>query len=225
MSDNEYIYEIINNENDARYCAQLIAEEFSAYNPITLFDQITSSCFFDQCSWPLMKDTLPEHLSFLARHRSTGEIVGAVIACDLYLQHQKKHLCDTSNILHTIAVDDLLEEMDQFFISRDFGQELKANMVLHITLCAVRVQHSGKGIAGQMRQALCDYAREKKGFQYILVQVTNQATRHIFVNKMGGKEVTVIDPTTWIWKKKDKGLLYPYKDYKGGVIPNILVKL
>jgi hypothetical protein len=225
MSDSEYIYEIIDDDNDARYCAQLIAEEFCAHNLITVFDQITPTHFYEACSWPLMKDMLAEHLSFLARHRLTGEIIGATIAGDLYLQHQKNHLCDTSNRLHTIPVSDLLDEMDNLFISRDFGQELKPNMVLHIGLGAVRGQHSGKGVASQIRKILCDNARDKKGFQYLLVQTTNPATRHIYLNKMNGKEVTIIDPTTWIWKKKGDELLYPYKDYKGGLIPNILVKL
>jgi ribosomal protein S18 acetylase RimI-like enzyme len=225
MADSEYKYEIIDNEDDARDCAQLIAEEFSAYNPITVFDHITPTCFFEETSWPLMKDMLHEHLSFLARHRPTNEIIAAVIAGDLYLQHKNKHLCDTSNLLLTIPVGDLLDEMDNLFISRDFGQELKPNMILHITVCAVRSQHAGKGVAKEIVQNICDYAREKQGFQYILVQVTNQATRHIFVNKMGGTEVTVIDPTTWIWKKKGDELSCPYKDYKGGSIPNILVKL
>jgi len=76
-----------------------------------------------------------------------------------------------------------------------------------------------------LREIVCNNACNKKGFQYLLVQTTNQATRHIYLNKMNGKEVTIIDPTTWIWKNKDNELLYPYKDYKGGLIPNILVKL
>jgi hypothetical protein len=87
------------------------------------------------------------------------------------------------------------------------------------------MQHSGKGIANGIQKAISNYARDKRNFQYILVQVTNQVTRHIFVNNMGGKEVTIIDPTTWVWKKKGDELFYPYKDYQGGLIPNILIKL
>ncbi|CAF1399068.1 unnamed protein product [Adineta steineri] len=222
MSNDEYIYEIIKNEDDARYCAQLIAEEFSAHNPITYFDRITSTCFFNECSWPLLKNVLDEHISLLVRDRSTNKIIATTFAGDLYLQHEKKNLSDTS---HTIAVDHLLDEMDELFIKQDFGQELKPNMVLHVTLCAVHSQYAGKGIITQMCKRICDYASKEKGFQYILVQVTSQATRHIWVNKLGGKEVTIIDPTTWIWKRKGDEVLYPYKDYEGGLIPNILVKL
>ncbi len=225
MCDSEYIYEMIDNDNDARDCAQLIAEEFCAHNAITIFDQITPKHFYDLCSWPSMKDIFMEHLSFLARHHLTGEIVGAIIAGDLYLENQQNHLCNTSNQLHTIPVSDLLVEMDDIFISRDFGQELKPNMVLHVGLGAVRAQHSGKGVASQLRKIVGNNARNKKEFQYLLVQTTNPATRHIYLNKMNGKEVTIIDPTTWIWKNKDDELLYPYKGYKGGLIPNILVKL
>ncbi|UJR32354.1 hypothetical protein I4U23_019817 [Adineta vaga] len=225
MSDSEYICEITTNENDARVCALLIAEEFSAHNPITCFDQITPTCFFDQSSWPLMKDMLPEHLSVLVRHRSTNEIVAATIAGDLYLERQRKHLCDISNLSHTIPVDVLLNEMDDLFISRDFGQELKMNMVLHFPFCAVRLEHSGKGILTQMMQFACKNARETKGFQYLLGQTTHQATRHVWIKKFAGKEVTIIDPTTWIWKKNGNELTYPYKNYKGGSIPNILIKL
>ncbi|CAF1409920.1 unnamed protein product [Rotaria sp. Silwood1] len=225
MTENEYIYEIIDNETDARYCAQLLAEEFSAHNPMTYFDQITPTYFLNETSWPLMKDMFPEYLSFLVRHRSTGDIIGALIAGDLYLQHEKQQLCNTSDMLHNIPLDDLLEEMDNLFITRDFGQELKPNMVLHIEMCAIRKQYSGKGIGNQIVKVACDHAHHKHGFQYVLAQVTNDATRHIFLNKMGGKEVTIIDPTTWIWKKNDNESICPYKDYKGGVIPNILIKL
>lgn len=227
MDENEYIYEIINNENDAKLCAQLLAEEFCISNPITIFDQIKPTVFYNETSWPTMKDVYEEHLSFLVRVRSTGEIVGAVAAGDLYLQHERKRLStNQSNILPSkIPVGDLIDELDESFISKDFGEELKANTVLHIVLCAVRSQYSKFGIASRFRQVISDYARNTRGFQYLLLQATHPATRHIYVNKMNGKEVTIIDPTTWIWKKNSNGLLNPYKDYKGGLIPNILVKL
>ena len=224
MSDGEYVYEVIRNENDALFCAQLIAEEFCTSNPITVFDGVTTDCFFQAVSWPLMQDMLEEGLSFLARHRSSGEIVGAIIAGDLYTHHQK-HTYDPSSAPQVIPVSDLLDEMDHVFITRDFQQELKANLVLQITVGAVRRQHSGKSIAYQMSVAMCDYARNRHGFQYALVQVTNPATRHIYVDKMNGIEVTIVDPTSWVWKKKHEGSLYPYKGYQGGSIPNILIKL
>ncbi len=184
MSEREYIYEIITSDNDARYCAQLLAEEFCAHNPITLFDQITPEHFYEACSWPLMKEMYTENLSLLARQRSTGEIVAATIAGDLYLDHERKQLSDASNVSQSIAVGDLLDEMDNLFISRDFGQELKPNMVLHMTLGAVRAQHSGKGIASEMRKHICDHARDQRGFQYLLVQTNlcNGAERKILTN-------------------------------------------
>jgi hypothetical protein len=224
MTDNEYVYEVINNETDALFCAKLIAEEFCAHNPITMFDQITAKCFFEECSWPLMKDMFHEQLSFLARHRSSGEIIGAIVAGDLYTYHHR-HPYDPSTPPQIIAASDLLDEMDNLFISHDFGQELKSNLVLHITVGAVRAQHSGKGVVTQMSIAMCNHARDKQGFKYAFVQVTNSITQHIYLNKMNGKEMTIIDPTTWIWKKKNNQLLCPYKNYKGGPIPNILIQL
>ena len=72
---------------------------------------------------------------------------------------------------------------------------------------------------------MCRYAQHKKGFKYALVQVTNKVTRHIYINKMDGKVVTVVDRTIWLWEKKSDQLSYPYKDYKHGSIPNILIEL
>ncbi|CAF0742080.1 unnamed protein product [Adineta ricciae] len=224
MSDEEYVYEVISNENDALFCARLIAEEFCASNPITVFDGVKTDCFFQDVSWLLMQDMLEEGLSFLARHRSSGEIVGAVVAGDLYIHHQK-YAYDPSSAPQSIPASDLLDEMDHLFVTRDFQQELKANLVLHITVAAVRRQHSGKNVAYQMNVAMCDYARNRHGFQYAFVQVTNPATRHIYVDKMNGIEVTIVDPTSWVWKKKHEGSFCPYKDYQGGLIPNILIKL
>lgn len=221
MPDNEYIYEIITNENDARCAAQLIAEEFSAYNPITCFDRISSEQFYRYCSWPIMQRTWSEGLSMLARQQSNGEIIAATIAGDLYLQHQS----ESSQGASAIAVDDLLNEMDHVFIAKDFGQELRMNLVLHVTLGAVRNAHAGKGIASEMRKLICENARDRRGFEYLLVQTTSPATRHIYLNKMNGKEVTIVDPTTWMWKNSDDQITYPYQNYQGGLIPNILVKL
>ncbi|CAF4134511.1 unnamed protein product, partial [Rotaria sp. Silwood1] len=56
-------------------------------------------------------------------------------------------------------------------------------------------------------------------------QPAHPATQQLYVNKMSGQIVTIVDPTTWLWKKKDDGLSRPYKDYKGGLIPNILINL
>lgn len=225
MPVDEYLYEIITNDNDAHAAAQLLSKEFSARNPITSFDRISAQQFYELCAWPIMQRTWSEGLSMLVRQVSTGEIVAATIAGDLYLQHQNEQLADISNRVSAIAVDDLLEELDHLFISRDFGQELKLNTVLHIILAGVQHEHAGKGIAARMQRLVCENARTQRGFQYLLVQTTNEATRHIYLNKMNGKEVTVMDPTTWLWKKQGDQLIYPYKDYQGGCIPNILVKL
>ncbi|CAF1313692.1 unnamed protein product [Rotaria sordida] len=222
-TSDEYIYEVIDNENYARICAQLLAEEFVASNSMIIFDQLTPQHMFDEDTWPTMAEIFNEQLSFLVRHRQSGEIVATICACDLYLA-QEKHPYEPSSAPSLIPYFDLLEEMDDIFIHQDFKQELKPNMVLQIVMGATRAEHSGKGVATRLRTILCEYARNVRGFQYALAQTTNEATRHIYVNKMDGKELTIIDPTTWIWKKKNDKLC-PYKDYTGGPIPNILIKL
>jgi hypothetical protein len=219
----EYTYEVIDNENDARVCAQLLSEEFIAHNSMIIFDGLTSERMFNEDTWPSMIDVLNERLSFLARHRHSGRIVATICACDLYLA-QQKHPYDSSSAPSTIPFFDLLDEMDQIFLHQDFGQQLKPNMFLQIIMGATLAEHSNKGVATQLRSIMCKHARDIRGFQYALAQTTNQATRHIYMDKMGGKQLTVVDPTTWIWKKKGDEIC-PYKDYKGGAIPNILIRL
>ena len=51
----EYVYEVIDNETDARTCAQLMAEEFSLHEPICVFSHITPEYFFEEVSYPLIK--------------------------------------------------------------------------------------------------------------------------------------------------------------------------
>ncbi|CAF4013831.1 unnamed protein product [Rotaria sordida] len=122
----------------------------------------------------------------------------------LYTYHHR-YPYNASSPPETIPVSDLLDEMDNLFISRDFGQELRPHLILHITVGTVRAQHSE--------------------FKYAFVQITNQITRHIYINKMNGKDVTIVDPIIWIWKKKDDGLSRSYKNYKDGLISNILSQL
>ncbi|CAF1431417.1 unnamed protein product [Adineta ricciae] len=223
MNSDEYTYELIDNEDDARTCAQLVADEFVAVNSMVILDRLNPQSMFDEDTWPTMLEMFHERLSFLARHRQSGEIVAAISACDLYLA-QKRHPYDPSSAPSAIPYFDLLEDLDNIFIHHDFQQELKPNMVLQIVIGATRVEHSGKGIATRLRTVLCEYARDKRGFQYALAQTTNEATRHIYVDKMGGIPLTTIDPKTWIWKKKGDQVR-PYKDHTGIPIPNILIKL
>ncbi|CAF1085115.1 unnamed protein product [Rotaria sordida] len=223
-NSNEYAYEIINNERDARLCAQLTAEEFNGHNPITFFDKLTSDVLFHQRAWPLLADVVDEQLSFLARHRPSGEIVGAAIAGDLFLAHTQRPY-DADSPAHFLAIGDLSHEMNHLFISRGFNQELKPNSVLNIVTTAVRGEHSGQGLASRMTRVLCDHAQKTKGFQYAFVQATHPAARHIYLNKMGGRQVSLIDPTIWRWKKKVDRLFYPYRDYSDDSIENILIEL
>ena len=106
-----------------------------------------------------------------------------------------------------------------------FGHELKPQMVLHISVGGTLASHSNKGVATGLRKAMCAHARDIRGFQYAFVQVNNEATRHVYVDKLGGKELTKINPSMWMWKKQADGVSCPYSDYKGGPIPNILVNL
>ncbi|CAF3670735.1 unnamed protein product [Rotaria sp. Silwood1] len=221
---NEYAYEVINNERDARLCAQLTAEEFTKYNPIAVFDKLTSDILFHQRAWPLLVDVVDEQLSFLARHLPSGEIVGAAIVGDLFLAHTKRPY-DVNSPAHFLAIGDLFHEINHLFISRDFGKELKPNSVLNIITTAVQGEHSGQGLASRMTRILCDHARKSKGFQYAFVQATHPAARHIYLNKMGGRQVSLIDPTIWRWKQKFDRLSYPYKDYSDNSIENILIEL
>ncbi|CAF4013193.1 unnamed protein product [Rotaria sordida] len=215
----EYAYEIIDNMDDARICTQLLAEEFSQYERLTSFYKISAQSLFDALL-PRIKDLLGQRLSFLARHRPSGEIVGAVIADDLYEKH-KNYSPDSPPA--TYPSRDLVNELINQFIHNDFDQELKPHLVAYILLGATRAQHTGKDVGSRLRAMVCNQARIQ-GFQYVLVQVSSPATRHIYTKKLGGKELSVIDPTTWIWKKKGDGSC-PFKECHGDPIPNILIRL
>ncbi|CAF3839923.1 unnamed protein product [Rotaria sp. Silwood1] len=225
MSDNDgYQIAVIDNEIDARLCAKLVAEEFASHEDLALFAQSTPEELFIEWLWPLTSALFHEKLSLLMRYCPTNEIVATVVANDLYL-YCKKYPYDTFSPASDDPVLDLLAEALDEFVHYDFDHELKPNMVLFISVGATRLEHTGKKLAAQLRAHLCNYAREIHRFQYVLVQTTNPATRHIYVKKMNGKEMRIIDPVTWIWKKKGDGLSCPLKDYKGEPIVNILIDL
>jgi hypothetical protein len=220
----EYTYEIIDNLTDARLCAQILAEAFALHNPMAILHQMSIQQYYDAFMVPTLNEVLDERLSFLARHRLSGEIVAAIVAGDMYLHHQK-HPYEPTSGSQSVALSDLMQELEDVFLRRDFGQELSPQMVLHISVGGTRASHSNKGVATRLRKAMCAHARDIRQFQYAFVQVNNEATRHIYLDKLGGKELAKIDPSVWIWKKKEDGLSCPYKDYKGESISNILVNL
>ncbi|CAF1400814.1 unnamed protein product [Rotaria sp. Silwood1] len=223
-SNDEYEMALIENEIDAHLCAKLIAEEFALHNCLVAFNQSTPEKSFDEWFWPLMINVLDEKLSFLIRHPPTNEIVAVIIACDLFLEC-KNHPYDVSTPAYHSPLTDLFDEMLDHFVHHDFDQQLKPNMILFISVVVTKFKHSSKSLATQLSTHICDYARNTKGFQYAFVQTSNSATRHIYVKEMNGKEMTIIDPATWLWKKKDDGFSRPCKDYEGEPIVNILIKL
>ncbi|CAF4111886.1 unnamed protein product [Rotaria sordida] len=224
-SNDEYEIALIENENDARLCAKLLAEEFASHNPLSTFHQTTAEQSFDQWVWPFMIDAFNEKLSFFVRHRPTNEIIAAIIASDLYL-YCKKHPYDASSPATHDPIMNLISEMIDQFVHHDFDQELKPNMVLFIMAGATRSEHVCKGVGAQLRTYICNYARDTKGFQYAFVQTSNPATRNIYIKKMNGKEMRVVDPATWLWKNdNDNDSSCPLKDYKDEPIVNILVNL
>lgn len=223
-SNDEYEIALVENETDAGLCAKLIAEEFALSNPFSVFLKTTPGQLYNTWVWPLMTDVLKQKLSFLVRYRPTNEIVAAIIASDLFLSYEKEKN-DTSRPTSIGPGADLFHEMRDQFIHHDFNQELKPNMVLLISAGVTKSEHSGKGVAGQLRTHLCNYARDLKGFEYAYIQAAHPATRHIYIKKMNGKEMTIVHPATWLWKNRGDGTSRPHKDYKGGPIVNILVGL
>src|SRR5437763_1307072 len=85
----EYIFELIKNMDDARACAKLMAEEFVVHEPLAKFHQLSPQFYFDKLSWPGLNSAMDDGLSFLVRHRPSGEIVAAIAGWDLYKMHQK----------------------------------------------------------------------------------------------------------------------------------------
>jgi hypothetical protein len=220
----EYEIAVIENETDARLCCKLIAQEFASHNPLTIHDRSTPEELFDEWVWPFMIEILNEKLSFFARHRPTNEIVATILASDLFL-YCEKHPYDASGPASHNATFDLFDDLLNRFVQHEFGQKLKPNIVLAITIDATHSQHSGKGLTSKLSKCACDYARDTRGFQYAFVQTCHPAARHIYVNKMNGEEKSIHNPATWIWEKKGDGVSCPEKDYKGEPIVNILIKL
>jgi hypothetical protein len=134
MVDNaEYTFEIIDNSSDARLCAQLLAKAFALHNPMANFHQMSTQQYYDAFMMPIANEVLDEQLSFLARYRRSGEIVGAIVAGDMYLHHQK-HPYEPTSDPQKVALSDLIQELKDQFLRRDLGHELKPQMVLHISV-------------------------------------------------------------------------------------------
>lgn len=223
-SNDEYEIQLIENEIDARLCTQLIAEEFALSNPLSVFNRSTAQELYDTWLWPSMKEALDQKLSFLVRHRPTNEIVAGMIGKDLFLSCEK-HPYDASGPASDNPLTDLFDEMCDQFVQHDLGEKLEPNLVLLIGSGATHSQHAGKGIAARLRTHLCNYARDTKGFKYVFVQTAHPATRHIYVKKLNGKEMTILNPASWLWKKKGDGLSRPLEQYKGEPVVNMLVPL
>lgn len=223
-TNDEYEIQLIDNEKDAQLCTQLIAEEFALSNPLSVFNRTTAEELYDTWLWPLMKETFEQKLSFLVRHRPTNEIVAGIIATDLFTLCAQ-HPYDASDPPSDSSLTDLFDEMRDHFVHHDLGEKLEPHLVLCIGAGATHSQHAGKGIASPLRTHVCNHARDTQGFKYAFIQTAHPATRHIYAKKMNGREMTTVNPATWLWKKKGDGLSRPLEGYQGEPIVNMLVPL
>ena len=224
--DNEQEYSIltIDDELVARQCSRMIAEEFAESNPFSIYCRSTAELLFDDWLWPLMMEVIKQQLSFYVRHNPSGDIVAAVIAQDLYINY-KQQSSDASFESSRAPVTEFFHRALDEFIEHDLDQSFQCNTILWITAGATRSAHSGKGIAGQLRNHLCNYAKKIRLFQYAFVQTAHPATRHIYLNRMNGEAKSTIHPAKWLWKTVDHTPMYPFQDYQGEPITNILLRL
>jgi hypothetical protein len=214
MNDQNYSYEVLTSNEDARACAQLISNVFTKSNEVTMSYGMSTEQHFEETSLPWVNKVLEEHLSLFARNRTTQEIVGCIINSDFYLTcfHH-----DPNVSAHSLS--DFFDELDDMVVS-SLNEELKPNMILHIALTATKENEGGKGLATHLSRLACKHAQQTRGFRYAHVQPTHPATKHIYLKKFNGKIVSEINPTTWVWKKG--GNIIPYKEWTTGSIPNIL---
>jgi hypothetical protein len=215
--DQNYSYEVLTTNEDARTCAQLISNVFTKSNAVTMSYGMTTEEHFEETSLPLVNNVLDEHLSFFARDKTTQEIVGCIITNDFYLSWLSH---DLSTAIHSLT--DLFYELDDMFVN-NLDEELKPNTILQIGLMAIKEGEADKGLATHLSRVACEHARQTRGFRYAHVQPTHPATKHIYLKKFNGKIVSEIDPTTWIWQRG--GNTIPYREWITESIPNILFSL
>lgn len=189
----DYLYEILVTTEDIETCARIAAESFTESNPFARFHEYTADHFYEHVSVPLINELINERLSMLARNRYTRQIVGCVIADDLYLE-RSRYKPDSG----LLASEDLLNELDEMFIRSNTSHEdqLKPNLILHITLVATKKCETGKVIMSQLIYQVCQNAQKTGGFKYAYAQITHPASRHIFEKKLGAEIVSHIDPIT-----------------------------
>lgn len=214
----EYEYCVLKSEEDARICARLLAESYAHTKSFTRFRAANVDDYYTRSVLPRVLSLLPEQLSCFACNRSTGEIVGCVLAGDFYLHRLR---FDPSKSGQN-PFDDLINDFDEALEQR-IGENLEVNIHLRISHTGTKTNLAGKGICTRLTKFVCENARQARGFKYVHVNVTSTATRHIYLNKMNGKITMEINPADWIWKKA--GGTCPFKDYSDEPIANILVVL
>ena len=223
MNKDEYSLALVETAEDARQCAQLLAEAFAENNPLSVHRQAKAEDLFEYWLHPAIVDVLEEKLSFLVRHRPTNEVVATAIASDLSL-YCEKHPYDPSAPASESAAGDFFDEMLDQFVRHEFQQPVRANQVLFISVVGTRSSHAGRGLAEHLAVHLCNYARDQRGFEYAFVQAAHPGTRRIFLEKLHGQATSVVQPATWKWKRMGDGTSCPMQSYPGEPVINVLIR-
>jgi GNAT superfamily N-acetyltransferase len=172
--DGDYTCELLTDETSDDMAA-LISGEFVTDEPMYGALGISSAEFL-----PLARIFIPfcarEGLSFIARHRSTHEGAGFILAGDLihepYGSFKERYRATDlfwEKVMHERA---FLEELENPYIER---RRPHKGEILHIAALGVLRTHRGRGLATHLIRAALEHGK-RKGFHKALADCTGPAS-------------------------------------------------
>lgn len=163
-------------ESDAEELALLLADAFSAREPIGQAIQMTAA-EFGAFVRPQLRNAAVRDLTIVARRSDTGELVGAMLTED--------GASDTGPQLDTMGekfamVGSILGRLGEMVPA---GDASAPGETLHLFLLGVAEAAEGNGI-GQGMVAACIENGARKGYRRAVAECTGRTSQHIF-RKLG----------------------------------------
>lgn len=116
-------------------------------------------------------------LSLAATDRSTGKVVGVLVACDYLVRGSSPALVPEP----MKPVNALLQQLEALYLK---DRLLKNGESMLVDMAVVDPVLRGCGVYTRLRQAIHDVGR-KAGFKNVVGELSSAATQHLCVNRFG----------------------------------------
>ena len=168
LEKNGFLYKELEIEN-WKGTIECVVDVFPSADPLVKALEITKKEFYPFAEI-ICKFAISENLSYIAQHPITGDVVGFMIASDLFNESDEKIVLSYENLIKLYPILDLLEILEKQYMKNN---NLNKGQNFHCFMIGVKEKYRNKNIAKNLLNLGLAKAKEKQ-FECAIAEATGR---------------------------------------------------